>query len=627
MIGARFFTLCILVGLIGCQTNANDAELGPNAQDTAAQGDGEPRQGADNGAAPEASPWRLVAEGYEPGAFFSGWAGQEDVWFAGGEFGAPLIAQYNGAGWVMHDPGTGHQAWWIHGFEDGPIFVVGDAGSIARYQDGVWETMETQMPGVTLYGVWGASPDDVWAVGGPYALSESGPPLQGPLEEEEERRTDVLLHFDGTSWEMVKLPELPERSTAAQSLFKVWGTSADNVFAVGGGRLILHYDGENWTVQDTGDGSQQLFTIAGRGPDDVWAVGGGATPALLHYDGVSWTDHELPPFTPQVLQGLWTAPGAPVYISGYGGFLANLADGIWTVDDPVTTDPLHGLVGDALGGIWAAGGNIMAMSKNYRGTLAVKGRTVSPLDAVPQPTPDPVEPDAGPQDGGSLEDSEAPFEDTSEEDVGPTPAACDAPMLSCPDNQLGLFVGGPCEGDDLLCSYEIAADMEYWHFTCVDGRWSMSPECLSIGGACGIPAPSEACLGPYDGDSLGVGFELGPANLQSAFTPFTSGEEVTLAWGGQGSPMLEFRLEVDDLEAPECLSYQMTAELSAGTNAQASGTVRMRCGKSLAMYIILPLEIIDCDPSLFDLQLTVTIPGLGERVYDLTFQGGGGCFG
>jgi hypothetical protein len=91
--------------------------------------------------------------------------------------------------------------------------------------------------------------------------------------------------------------------------------------------------------------------------------------------------------------------------------------------------------------------------------------------------------------------------------------------------------------------------------------------------------------------------------------------------------MLEFRLEVDDLEAPECLSYQMTAELSAGTNAQASGTVRMRCGKSLAMYIILPLQIIDCDPSLFDLKLTVTIPGLGERVYDLTFLGGGGCFG
>ena len=60
------------------------------------------------------------------------------------------------------------------------------------------------------------------AVGGPFSFGESGPPVQGPTDEEK-RRTDVLLHYDGVSWEMVSLPELPERSSAAQSLFKVWG--------------------------------------------------------------------------------------------------------------------------------------------------------------------------------------------------------------------------------------------------------------------------------------------------------------------------------------------------------------------------------------------------------------------
>jgi hypothetical protein len=618
----RFVTLCVLALVIGCQGPKNDV-----AHDATTQPDSAASQDAlDGGGLNAAQTWTLVAEDYEPGAFFSGWAGHTDVWFAGGEFGVPLVMQYDGANWITHDPGTGQQAWWAHGFDDGPLFVVGDAGSIARYQGGSWETMETHMPGVTLYGVWGASPDDVWAVGGPYALSESGPPLQGPVEEEE-RRTDVLLHFDGSSWEMVTLPELPERSTAAQSLFKVWGTAADDVFAVGGGRLILHYDGVSWTVQDAGDGSQQLFTVAGRGPDDVWAVGGGATPVLLHYNGTSWAERALPPFTPQVIQGLWTAPGHPVHISGYGGFLAHLSDGIWTVDDPFTTQPLHGLVGDAFGGLWAAGGTIMAMSKSYRGTLAVRGRNVSALNSdVPVP-PDPVQPDAGAQDGESAEDTVEPIQDASEGDVGPAPTGCNAPMTSCPDNQLGLFVGGPCEGGDLLCSYEISADWEYWHFTCVDGRWEMEPECLGDGGPCGISPPSEACLGPYDGDSLGAGFDLGPVSLQDAFSPFEAGQEVSLTWGGQGSPMLEFRLEVADVEAPECLSYQMTAELSAGTNAQAAGTVRLRCGKSLAMYIILPLEIIDCDTSLFDLHLTLTIPGLGERVYDLTFRGGDACFG
>ena len=91
--------------------------------------------------------------------------------------------------------------------------------------------------------------------------------------------------------------------------------------------------------------------------------------------------------------------------------------------------------------------------------------------------------------------------------------------------------------------------------------------------------------------------------------------------------MLEFRLKVDDDQAPQCLTYQMSAATSAGTNAEASGTVRTRCGESLAMYIILPLEVIDCDTSTFDVQLLLTIEGLGERSYDLTFQGGGGCWG
>jgi len=623
VIDVRFFALCVIASLVACQSPTNDADR-DTAQTTAdTQGGGaDPKPDGAGDAEDSTTSWALVAEDYEPGALFSGWSSGDDVWFVGGEYGAPLVVQYDGTGWTSHDPGTGQQAWWIHGFKDGPIFVVGDAGSIARYQDGEWETMETNMPGVTLYGVWGANPDDVWAVGGPYALSESGPPAQGPVEEEE-RRTDVLLHFDGTTWEMVELPELPERSVAAQSLFKVWGTSAEDIFVVGGGRLILHYDGVAWSVQDAGDGSQQLFTVSGRGPDDVWAVGGGASPVLLHYNGTSWVERELPPFTPQVIQGLWTAPNEPIHISGYGGFVAHLTDGTWTVDDPFTTNPLHGLVGDASGGVWAAGGNIMAMSKNYRGTLGVRGRTVSTLS----PSQAPEGPDAGPADSESTTDTVTPTEDTNEGDIGPAPMACNAPMTSCPENQQGLFVGGPCEGDELLCSYEIAAEMEYWHFTCVDGRWAMQPECLSIGGVCGIPAPSEACLGPYDGAALSAGFDIGTANLQDAFSPFAPGQEVPLVWGGQGSPMLEFRLEVDDLEAPECLSYQMTAELSAGTSAEASGTVRMRCGKSLTMYIILPLEIIDCDPSLFDLKLTLTIPGLGERVYDLTFQGGGGCFG
>ena len=94
-------------------------------------------------------------------------------------------------------------------------------------------------------------------------------------------------------------------------------------------------------------------------------------------------------------------------------------------------------------------------------------------------------------------------------------------------------------------------------------------------------------------------------------------------WGGEGSPMLEFRLKLDGIEAIECVSYQMTAELSAGTNAETAGTVKLRCGESLGMYLILPMEFIDCDESLFDLHIAIMVEGFGTRTYDVQFQGGG----
>ena len=40
----------------------------------------------------------------------------------------------------------------------------------------------------------------------------------------------VILHWQGSEWEVVDLPQLDRDSKA---FFKVWGTGPDNVFAVG----------------------------------------------------------------------------------------------------------------------------------------------------------------------------------------------------------------------------------------------------------------------------------------------------------------------------------------------------------------------------------------------------------
>ena len=68
---------------------------------------------------------------------------------------------------------TGYRGdlWWVHAFEQGPVLMAGANATILRYENGQFTRMST--PGLarhTVYGVWGARPDDVYAVG-----SVSGP--------------------------------------------------------------------------------------------------------------------------------------------------------------------------------------------------------------------------------------------------------------------------------------------------------------------------------------------------------------------------------------------------------------------------------------------------------------------
>ena len=78
----------------------------------------------------------------------------------------------------------------------------------------------------TLFGIWGTSAGDIWAVGG-NPTDESG--------------GGVVWHFDGITWSVVDLSAL--LPGGVPTLYKVWGRSATDVYAVGRSGTILHYDG------------------------------------------------------------------------------------------------------------------------------------------------------------------------------------------------------------------------------------------------------------------------------------------------------------------------------------------------------------------------------------------------
>lgn len=315
--------------------------------------------------------WETVAAEYQPGALFSGWASApDDVWVVGGEPGQSVALHYDGATWTNMDPGLNDLLWWIHGFAGGRVFVVGDHGAAAYLDNGEWTITETNVPGTTLYGVWGASPDDVWAVGGPTQAPPEGVEPEG----------FVVLHFDGSAWTRVEIDALAGKpASQGSNLFKIWGTSAQDMYIVGDSGLALHYDGQTWTEQPTGV-SDPLFTVVGRSAGDVWAVGGLIAPVMIHWDGAAWSTVDLPPVQPQAMQGVWTAPDEAVYVGGWYGYTASLdIDGAWEVMETGSALSYHAVFGDGNGSLWAVGGDIDSLRDDHVGTI------ITTQTSVPSP--------------------------------------------------------------------------------------------------------------------------------------------------------------------------------------------------------------------------------------------------
>lgn len=150
---------------------------------------------------------------------------------------------------------------------------------------------------------------------------------------------------------------------SSSALSGVWGTSADDVFIVGGDDAhgtIDRWDGASWSPMDVPDGTNLLVWSYGFGPDDVYAVGRGGS--ALHWDGSTWT--RLDTGTTQDLWGvfgfatddLWVVGGdldaeAPTLLHWNGG-----------VFQPITLDPAQNPQGaSALFKVWGVGDTLFAV--------------------------------------------------------------------------------------------------------------------------------------------------------------------------------------------------------------------------------------------------------------------------
>ena len=295
----------------------------------------------------------------------------------------------------------------IWGSSKDNIFVVGTSrgipvwhklflgrGGIFHYDGHKWSEMSSPddefLDGIVLYGVWGSSSSDVYAVGSDWTILyfdgiewsriETGvhvsrlyPDVENDLERSpldgfwsvwgssvndiyavgnSAFRGGVALHFNGVSWRQIALPE--KTNEIHHDLYRcVWGTSAENVFILGALGRVYHYDGNTWEKMYIGQ-SVDLGIISGTSDNNVFAAG--SSGRLFHYNGEEW--NQIFGLEGMYFKGIWGSSTKNVYASGTSfnvGAIYHYNGTKWKRIKTVNKDHLIGIWGHGDSDVFAVG--------------------------------------------------------------------------------------------------------------------------------------------------------------------------------------------------------------------------------------------------------------------------------
>src|SRR5262249_47532181 len=139
----------------------------------------------------------------------------------------------------------------LHVFSKQDAWAATDEGRVLRWDGARWaEVLNLRGPlfpvgkKMSLYGIWGSRPDDLWLVGTRRVASD--------------RPRPVLVHYDGRTAQAMTAP----LGVLGGVITSVWGRASDDVYATGQYNTLLHWNGHVWRRVPTnvpGD----LLTVTG----------------------------------------------------------------------------------------------------------------------------------------------------------------------------------------------------------------------------------------------------------------------------------------------------------------------------------------------------------------------------
>ncbi len=222
--------------------------------------------------------------------------------------------------WTVMNSGTTQPLYGVWGTSSYNVYAVGYNGTILRYNGSVWSTVTSGIY-EDLLGIWGTSAKDIFVVGG----------------------YGTILHFNGTAWSTMS------SIATVESYFDAWGTSPNNVYVSGGGGIILHYDGSAWSTMSSPTTSS-LRSIWGSSNNDIYAVGDSGT--VVHFNGSTWSLVTTGAF--DQLQGVYGTSSSDVYAVGANTYVYHYNGSSWSGFQPGSLG-LANIWGDSPSNYFAVG--------------------------------------------------------------------------------------------------------------------------------------------------------------------------------------------------------------------------------------------------------------------------------
>ncbi len=188
-------------------------------------------------------------------------------------------------------------------FAASAMAVVGSFASCATTRTGPMseDDSRTSVPDAS-------STDDVVV-----ADADAGAPVD--CEDDDPDCTTEVVSCDEVAWCLHPTP-----LDVLHTFTAIWGSGPNDVWAVGSGGSILHYDGKTWVKTPSGV-VNTLYAIWGSGPNDIWVVSD--TTTVLHGSGfkggtATWTRSEtgFSPWNSAPIRAVWGTSPEDVRIGG-----------------------------------------------------------------------------------------------------------------------------------------------------------------------------------------------------------------------------------------------------------------------------------------------------------------------